>query len=172
MTISFSSAGAEPLTVAHRAADPESWPVAVRFDPIDRWYARIAATVEQEVWLLTWLPGQETDLHDHGGSGGGFVVASGALTEETVVGGQLRTAVLDVGNGRQFGARYVHRVGKPGRPARGQRARIPAGATPDDPLPPGRRAVAGGRCGRGRCRVVSRCGATANVLVTDERAAR
>jgi hypothetical protein len=114
MTISFSSAGAEPLTVAHRAADPESWPVAVRFDPIDRWYARIAATVEQEVWLLTWLPGQETDLHDHGGSGGGFVVASGALTEETVVGGQLRTAVLDVGNGRQFGARYVHRVGNRG----------------------------------------------------------
>ena len=105
------SSGPDLLAVARRhAADPRGWP-PVRFDPVDRWYARITATEEYEVWLLTWLPGQGTNLHDHGGSSGAFVVAAGTLTEETVSGGRLRPAELATGSGRRFGPRYVHRVG-------------------------------------------------------------
>ncbi|MDG4831255.1 cysteine dioxygenase family protein [Solwaraspora sp. WMMD1047] len=106
---------ADPLTVARRyAADPAGWPVAPRFDPAGRWYARLAADPGHEVWLLTWLPGQQTDLHDHGGSSGAFLVVSGALTEQTVSGGRLRPAVLSAGAGRRFGARHVHLVANRG----------------------------------------------------------
>lgn len=112
MMISFS---ADPLAIARRyATDPASWTVPVRFDPVERWYARLTGTQEYEVWLLSWLPGQSTDLHDHGGSSGGFVVASGALTEEIVTDGQLRPTVLAAGGGRQFGPRHVHRVSNQG----------------------------------------------------------
>lgn len=99
------------LAIARRhAADRLRWPVSPRFDPTDRWYARIAAAADHEVWLLTWLPGQETDLHDHGGSAGAFVVVAGALTEQTVSGGRLVDAGLPAGTYRRFGASHVHRV--------------------------------------------------------------
>ena len=77
------------LDVARRwAAVPAAWPVPPRFDPAQRWYARLAAPADHEVWLLTWLPGQHTDLHDHGGSAGAFVVVSGCLIEETLTRGR------------------------------------------------------------------------------------
>src|SRR5689334_9391176 len=113
--ISISSRRTDLLAVARQhGSDPASWPEPARFDPVERWYRRLVATGEYEVWLLTWLPGQATDLHDHGGSVGAFTVVSGALTEETVVGGALRPAELPSGRGRRFGARHVHRVSNRG----------------------------------------------------------
>ncbi|SCG49189.1 Cysteine dioxygenase type I [Micromonospora echinaurantiaca] len=99
------------LAAARRwAADPAGWPVPLRFDPVSRWYARLAVDDEHEVWALSWLPGQGTDLHDHGGSSGAFLVAAGDLTEETVSGGGLRPHRLAAGAGRRFGPRHVHVV--------------------------------------------------------------
>lgn len=98
------------LAVAARWVDPAGWPVPLRFDPTERWYARLAADDGHEVWALSWLPGQGTDLHDHGGSAGAFLVVAGALTEGTVSGGRLRPHRLAVGAGRRFGARHVHVV--------------------------------------------------------------
>ncbi|MFE9203129.1 cysteine dioxygenase [Micromonospora sp. NPDC007230] len=106
------------LAVAARWADPARWPVPLRFDPAQRWYARLAAEATHEVWALSWLPGQGTDLHDHGGSEGAFLVVAGTLTEETVSGGRLRPHRLAAGAGRRFGARHVHLVTNRGdRPA-------------------------------------------------------
>ncbi|MFC6023518.1 cysteine dioxygenase [Plantactinospora solaniradicis] len=108
----------DPLTIARRyaaeAAGAAGWPVPLQFDPAQRWYHRLAAATDHEVWLLTWLPGQHTDLHDHGGSAGAFLVAAGVLTEEAVVGGGLRPRELGMGTGRRFGARHVHRVSNRG----------------------------------------------------------
>ncbi|MEH1167396.1 cysteine dioxygenase family protein [Micromonospora sp. CPCC 205539] len=98
------------LAVAARWADPAGWPVSLCFDPVERWYARLAADADHEVWALSWLPGQGTDLHDHGGSSGGFRVVAGALTEEVVTGGRLRPRLLVTGSGRRFGPRHVHVV--------------------------------------------------------------
>ncbi|MBY8874639.1 cysteine dioxygenase family protein [Micromonospora sp. PLK6-60] len=98
------------LTVARRYADPADWPVPLCFDPAQRWYARLAAGPGHEVWALSWLPGQGTDLHDHGGSAGTFLVVAGELTEETVSGHRLRPHRLAAGAARRFGARHVHRV--------------------------------------------------------------
>ncbi|GAA2702064.1 cysteine dioxygenase [Micromonospora olivasterospora] len=102
---------ADLLAVAARyAADPTGWPVPVRFDPEQRWYARLATGPDHEVWALSWLPGQGTDLHDHGGASGAFLVVAGVLTEETVGGGRLRPRRLVTGAGRRFGPAHVHVV--------------------------------------------------------------
>ena len=98
---------------AEYAAEPEQWPVAPRFNPVDRWYHRLDSTPDYEVWLLTWLPGQGTDLHDHGGSAGAFQVVSGSLTEDTVLPGtspRITARELGEGVGRRFGTRHIHRI--------------------------------------------------------------
>lgn len=101
------------------AEDPESWPFAPRFNAVERWYARIGGDSDHEAWLLTWLPGQATDLHDHGGSAGAFVVVSGALSEDIVVPSDPfpvvpRRVTLPAGAARSFGPRHVHRITNPG----------------------------------------------------------
>jgi hypothetical protein len=98
------------------AAHPAAWPVAPEFDPARRWYARLAAGDDHEAWLLTWLPGQATDLHDHGGSAGAFHVVSGVLTEQTVRRwpGGLASRAYPAGRTRAFGPRHVHRVSNEG----------------------------------------------------------
>jgi hypothetical protein len=93
------------------AAQPDEWPFAPRFDPAQRWYHRLAVTDEYEAWVLTWLPGQVTDLHDHGGSAGAFVVVSGTVTEQLVSGNRLVDRQYSAGQGHGFGHHYVHRVG-------------------------------------------------------------
>ena len=102
-------------TATRYAADPDSWPVAPRFNAADRWYHRLAQEPDHEVWLLTWLPGQGTDLHDHGGSAGAFQVFSGTLTEDTVATGpdpapRITARELGEGAGRRFGTRHIHRI--------------------------------------------------------------
>jgi hypothetical protein len=112
------------LAVAARyAAVPELWPVAPRFNAAERWYHRIASEADHEAWLLTWLPGQGTDLHDHGGSAGAFHVLSGTLTEDTVqatdpASPRITARELGEGAGRRFGSRHIHRITNvSGRPA-------------------------------------------------------
>ena len=96
------------------ATAPEQWPVAPRFNPAERWYHRLAVQDEYEAWLLTWLPGQATDLHDHGGSAGAFQVYAGTLTEDTVTAdlGTPRIVARELGEGagRRFGGRHIHRI--------------------------------------------------------------
>ncbi|WP_026426134.1 cysteine dioxygenase [Actinokineospora inagensis] len=53
----------------------------VRFASPQRWWTRLALTDEIELWLLSWLPGQGTAPHDHGGAAGAFTVLLGDLTE-------------------------------------------------------------------------------------------
>jgi len=61
-----------------------------------------------QVWLLSWLPGQGTDLHDHGGSAGAFAVVRGTLSER--VGARDGAAELSAGRVRHFGPHHVHQV--------------------------------------------------------------
>jgi predicted metal-dependent enzyme (double-stranded beta helix superfamily) len=110
------------LAIAARyAADPQQWAVAPRYNPVDRWYHRLDVADDHEVWVLTWLPGQGTEIHDHGGSAGAFQVVSGSLTEDTVTAGtppKIVARELGEGAGRRFGARHIHRItNRSGRPA-------------------------------------------------------
>ncbi len=122
LTVSLDDKAADHLAIAAGyAAAPEQWAVAPRFNPVDRWYHRLAEASDHEVWLLTWLPGQGTEIHDHGGSAGAFQVISGSLTEDTVTPGstpRITARELGEGAGRRFGPRHIHRItNRSGRPA-------------------------------------------------------
>ncbi|QKG27547.1 cysteine dioxygenase [Actinomadura verrucosospora] len=88
------------------AGNPQDWVHRVRLDPQGRWYERVHQDADHEIWLISWLPGQSTGFHDHGGSAGAFAVALGTLEEHRV-----RTS-REVGAGqvRSFGPDYVHDV--------------------------------------------------------------
>jgi Cysteine dioxygenase type I len=108
--------GARQLAdVVHRvAASPAEWLPRVRLNPGGRWYERIHFDDSHEVWLISWLPGQATGFHDHGGSAGAFEVVLGTLTERRVTGGVATGHVLakpvGAGGSRAFGPRYIHDV--------------------------------------------------------------
>jgi quercetin dioxygenase-like cupin family protein len=82
----------------------------IDYDPDERWHQRIYRDRRVDVWLISWLPAQGTQLHDHGGSSGSFTVLSGALTEATVAGSELHDHHRTVGDSVGFGAHYVHDV--------------------------------------------------------------
>ena len=67
------------------AAQTSLWEPLVAYDPVSRYYARLARESDFEAWLLTWVPGQGTEWHDHGGSAGAFITVRGSLTEEHAV---------------------------------------------------------------------------------------
>ncbi|MFD8499464.1 cysteine dioxygenase [Amycolatopsis sp. NPDC059657] len=83
----------------------------LRFDEERRWWARLALTDGVELWLLSWLPGQRTEPHDHGGASGAFTVLQGELGEEyRYPGGPIRRRTHTAGQGIGFGAGRAHQV--------------------------------------------------------------
>ncbi|MGH3939433.1 MAG: cysteine dioxygenase [Pseudonocardiaceae bacterium] len=109
-----------PTSLARNlAAHPERWRPLVDYRSDTRWYRLLERTGQHEVWLLSWLPGQGTDLHDHGPASGAFAVAAGTLTERVVATKRGRAPVevtrsLDVGQSRVFGPHYIHQVSNTG----------------------------------------------------------
>lgn len=111
--------------LARQLADrADLWRPHVRFARDNRWSVRVAVTDDYEAWLLTWLPGQSTGLHDHGGSAGAFAVVEGALEESTLAPAYsprvprpaaLVHRTLSTGRVRAFGPDYVHDVTNTGR---------------------------------------------------------
>ena len=103
-------------TARELGARPELWAPHRAFSPGERHAVRVAATATWEAWLLGWLPGQTTGLHDHGGSAGAFVVLEGALEEATLAPPRrhqpaaLLHRTLDTGRHRSFGPHHVHEV--------------------------------------------------------------
>jgi predicted metal-dependent enzyme (double-stranded beta helix superfamily) len=97
---------------------PAEWVSRVRLDPEGRWYEQIRVDDSCELWLISWLPGQSTGFHDHGGANGAFGVVWGELDEHMVargpVGpvGSVGSAIRAVpaGQVRSFGAHHVHDV--------------------------------------------------------------
>lgn len=61
------------------------WRPHVVHHPHELGRVRLLATPAYEVWLLSWMPGHGSGLHDHGGANGAFVVVDGELIE-TVAG--------------------------------------------------------------------------------------
>jgi predicted metal-dependent enzyme (double-stranded beta helix superfamily) len=83
----------------------------VRFSSPRRWWARLALTEEVEVWLLSWLPGQHTEPHDHGGASGAFAVVLGELSETyRYPRGPVAHRTHDTGSAIGFGAGRAHQV--------------------------------------------------------------
>lgn len=116
-TIAPSRLDHPPAELARRLARDEArWLPQVRFDAGERVAVQLAIPADGcEAWLLTWLPGQRTGLHDHGGAGGAFAVLRGSLDETTLApagpGGFRPTkARLSAPAVRAFGHHHVHDV--------------------------------------------------------------
>jgi predicted metal-dependent enzyme (double-stranded beta helix superfamily) len=81
--------------VRHYTTDPDLWLPRLRLPGQDqRWWTRLSAGEHADVWLLSWLPGHSTDLHDHGRSAAAFAVVRGSLTELRLDGGGRPSRVV------------------------------------------------------------------------------
>jgi hypothetical protein len=76
----------------------------------DRWFARLHGDDEVDVWLISWVPGHRTELHDHGGSLGALTLLSGSLDEFRWDGETLRCRRLKAGDQAAFPLGWVHDV--------------------------------------------------------------
>jgi YD repeat-containing protein len=76
----------------------------------DRWFTRLHSDDELDVWLISWVPGHGTELHDHSGSLGALTLISGALHEFRWDGQGLRRRRLDAGDQAAFPLGWVHDV--------------------------------------------------------------
>lgn len=96
-------------TVAREFAEPLR--ELLRYEEPQRWWARLAVTQGVELWLLSWLPGQHTEPHDHGGASGSFTVFTGTLHEQYRYPCRLiRDADHAAGKALGFGAGHAHQV--------------------------------------------------------------
>ncbi|HEU5469047.1 MAG TPA: cysteine dioxygenase family protein [Actinophytocola sp.] len=116
IALATTPASAHPALIAMElAADTESWRHLLRFHTRSRFVTLVERTEAQEIWLMTWLPGQGTDPHNHGGATGAFTVVAGLLTEHVARGAGTEPATetrhrVTAGQSRVFGPGYLHRV--------------------------------------------------------------
>lgn len=97
------------------AADHSLWEPHVRFTDHSRYWHRLASRHGADLWLLTWMPDQYTDLHDHGDASATFTVVSGVLNEVRVrPGGQLVSSDVRAGSVVTVPAGAVHDVANHG----------------------------------------------------------
>jgi predicted metal-dependent enzyme (double-stranded beta helix superfamily) len=94
----------------------------VDFDEDERWHQRLYRDPRIDIWLISWLPTQGTQLHDHGGSSGAFTVLDGSLTESVPSGyadGRVRIRDIERASGDTvaFGRHYIHDVRNTGTEA-------------------------------------------------------
>jgi predicted metal-dependent enzyme (double-stranded beta helix superfamily) len=96
--------------LVHRVASGNQWLELVMFSTGERWFSRLELTEDYEIWLLSWLPGQRTGLHDHGEAAGAFAVAQGDLQETLAKPGSrlLQSRPAGQGTVRSFGRRHLH----------------------------------------------------------------
>jgi predicted metal-dependent enzyme (double-stranded beta helix superfamily) len=115
IALAATPSSAHPALIAREvAADVARWRRLLRYDPHQRFTTLIERTDRQEIWLLSWLPGQGTDLHDHGSATGAFTVVLGALAERVVRDRVEIMHPLAAGQSRVFAPGYLHQVTNPG----------------------------------------------------------
>ncbi|MCM6772809.1 cysteine dioxygenase family protein [Nocardia sp. CDC159] len=85
-------------------------PADGRWPADSRWATRLSTDDEVDVWLISWVPDQSTELHDHAGSLGALTVLSGALSEYRWNGRELRNRTLTAGDQASFPLGWVHDV--------------------------------------------------------------
>lgn len=97
--------------VGRLAADEAVWAQHVRHDPDKRGASLLLRDDQVEVWVLSWLPGQDTGYHDHGGSAAAIRVTRGQIVEERLaLAGPPRSHTLGEGDLGVVPALHIHRV--------------------------------------------------------------
>jgi hypothetical protein len=97
--------------VARIAEEPERWRPLVRHDSGDRHFEQLWRDDRVDVWVISWVNGNDTGFHDHDVSSGAVAVAEGELVEERLVlGGEPIRRHHRAGEAFDFDASHVHRM--------------------------------------------------------------
>ena len=97
--------------VTRIAAEPESWRSLVRHGTPERHFEQLWRDDHVDVWVITWMNGNDTGFHDHDVSRGAVAVVEGEIIEERlVVGGPPRRLPHAAGDAFDFDASHVHRM--------------------------------------------------------------
>lgn len=93
------------------ADEPERWREQVDFRGGERHYVSLHRDEYVDVWLLCWLPGDDTGWHDHDISSGAVRVVRGAVRESSPrIGGDPAVRVVSEGRSFSFGPEHIHRL--------------------------------------------------------------
>ncbi len=93
------------------AGDLDTWVPHIRHDPNQRGVALLMRDERVEVWVLSWLSGQDTGYHDHGGSAAAICVTRGEIREERLsLAGPPRGQTLAEHSVSVVPALHIHRV--------------------------------------------------------------
>jgi hypothetical protein len=97
--------------VAGLAADPAQWRPLVCFNTAERHFEQLFRDDHVDVWVISWVNGNDTGFHDHDVSHGAVAVVEGELIEERlVVAGAPRFMHHRAGEAFHFDASHVHRM--------------------------------------------------------------
>jgi hypothetical protein len=97
--------------VTRIAAEPERWRPLVRRGVPERHYEQLWRDDHVDVWVITWMNGNDTGFHDHDVSRGAVAVVEGEIIEERLVlGGPPRRLSHAAGEAFDFDASHVHRM--------------------------------------------------------------
>ena len=93
------------------AERPDDWQRKVAFPDGRRHYVSLHRDDHVDVWLLCWIPDNDTGWHDHDASSGAVRVVAGALTEcNPRLGGTHLETVVPAGTSFCFGPDHIHRL--------------------------------------------------------------
>jgi Cysteine dioxygenase type I len=93
------------------AAEPAQWRGLVRRGVPERHFEQLWRDDHVDVWVITWMNGNDTGFHDHDVSRGAVAVVEGEIIEERlVVGGPPRRFPHAAGEAFDFDASHVHRM--------------------------------------------------------------
>jgi hypothetical protein len=99
------------------AIQGELWRPLIRYTTETRWYEALVLSDALELWLIGWMPGQATPIHDHGGAAGALTIASGRLIETVHDDPSLtrpRRIIRDQGARARFSPHHIHSVANEG----------------------------------------------------------
>ena len=97
--------------VARIAADPGRWRGLVRRGIPDRHFEQLWRDDHVDVWVISWMNGNDTGYHDHDVSSGAVAVVEGEIIEERLVlGGPPHRLRHAAGQVFDFDAAHVHRM--------------------------------------------------------------
>jgi len=93
------------------ANEPDRWREHIAFEGGQRHYVSLHRDEYVDVWLLCWLPGDDTGWHDHDISSGAVRVVRGAVRESNPrIGGEPVVRIVAEGGSFSFGPEHIHRL--------------------------------------------------------------
>src|SRR2546421_6466665 len=97
--------------VTRIAADPPQWRPLVRFDTSERHFEQLWRDDHIDIWVISWVNGNDTGFHDHDMSQGAVAVVQGEVIEERFrLSGSPHRLVHKAGEAFEFDASHVHRM--------------------------------------------------------------